>query len=153
MSSEELSNEIIQKINQTKQTHLFEALKQCKTKEEKNNLISQIKEIDFDIMYNLYEQGKNAKLETIYHPNSISKIECQFSKESISPEKEKLSEIGIEYIAQGKVATLILSGGLGTRLGFNHPKGEYNIKLPSNKSLFNYFANRFLGCQLMCRKK
>ena len=153
MSSEELPNEIIQKINQTKQTHLLEALKQCKSVEDKNNLISQIKEIDFDLMFNLYEQGKNAKLETIYNPNSISKIECQFSKETISPEKDKLSEIGIEYIAKGKVATLILSGGLGTRLGFNRPKGEYNIKLPSNKSLFNYFANRFLGCQIMCRKK
>ena len=153
MGTEELPKETIQKINETNQTHLLEALNQCKSKEEKNNFISQIKEIDFDIMHNLYEQGKNAKLETIYNPDSISKIECQFSKESISPEKDKLSEIGIEYIAQGKVATLILSGGLGTRLGFNHPKGEYNIKLPSNKTLFNYFANRFLGCQLMCRKK
>ena len=151
--TEGLPKEIIQKINETKQTHLLEALKKCQTKEEKQNFISQIKSIDFDLMSNLFEQGKNAKLETIYSAESISKIESQYSKESISPEKEKLSQIGIEYIAQGKVATLILSGGLGTRLGFNHPKGEYNIKLPSNKSLFNYFANRFLGCQLMCRQK
>ena len=151
--TEGLPKEIIQKINETKQTHLLEALKKCQTKEEKQNFISQIKSIDFDLMSNLFEQGKNAKLETIYSSESISKIESQYSKESISPEKEKLSQIGIEYIAQGKVATLILSGGLGTRLGFNHPKGEYNIKLPSNKSLFNYFANRFLGCQLMCRQK
>ena len=42
---------------------------------------------------------------------------------------------------------------MGICLGFNHSKGEYNIKLPSNKTLFNYFANRFLGCQLMCMKK
>ena len=42
---------------------------------------------------------------------------------------------------------------MGTCLGFNHSKGEYNIKLPSNKILFNYFANRFLGWQLMCMKK
>ena len=153
MSLEELPKEIIQKINKTNQTHLLEAIKLCKSNEEKKSLIAQIKDIDFDLMSNLYEQGKNAKLETIYNPSSISKIESQFSKESIAPEKEKLSELGIEYIAKGKVATLILSGGLGTRLGFNHPKGEYNIKLPSNKTLFNYFANRFLGCQLMCRKK
>ena len=149
----ELPNEILQKINETKQTHLLEALNKIDTPEKKQDFISQIKSIDFDLMHNLYEQGKNAKLETIYSPSSISKIESQYSKESILPEKDKLSQIGIEYIAQGKIATLILSGGLGTRLGFNHPKGEYNIKLPSNKCLFNYFVNRFIGCQLMCRKK
>ena len=150
---EELPNDLIQKITEKNQTHLLEALKRLKSSEEKKNFVSQLKSIDFDLMSNLFEQGKNAKLETIYNPTSISKIESQYPKESILSEKEKLSQIGVEYIAQGKVATLILSGGLGTRLGFNHPKGEYNIKLPSNKSLFNYFANRFLGCQLMCRQK
>ena len=150
---EKLPNEIIEKINKYKQNHLLEALNICKTPEEKEDFISQIKNIDFDLMNNLYEQGKKAQLETIYNPKSISKIESQYSKESISQEKENLSQIGMEYIAQGKVAALILSGGLGTRLGFNHPKGEYNIKMPSNKTLFNYFVNRFLGCQLMCREK
>lgn len=148
----ELPKEILQKINETSQTHLLEALKRINSPEEKQAFVSQLKSIDFDLMHNLFEQGKNSKLETIYNPTSISKIESQYSKESIISEKENLSQIGMEYIAQGKIATLILSGGLGTRLGFNHPKGEYNIKLPSNKSLFNYFVNRFIGCQLMCRK-
>ena len=150
---EELPADIIQKINATNQTHLLEALKRCKSPEEKQNFISQIKGIDFDLMANLYEQGKNAQLESIYNSSSISKIECQFSKELIDQEKDKLSEIGMDYVAKGKVAALILSGGLGTRLGFNHPKGEFNIKLPSNKCLFNYLVNRFLGCQLNCRNK
>ena len=151
MDSNELPKEIIDKIVKYNQTHLLEILKNCKT-EEKQNLISQIKTIDFDLMSNLYEQSKNSKAETTYTESSISKIECQYSKESIESEKDSLSKIGMEYIAQGKIGALILSGGLGSRLGFNHPKGEYNIKLPSNKSLFNYLVNRFLGCQLMCQE-
>ena len=40
MGTEELPKETIQKINETNQTHLLEALNQCKSKEEKNNFIS-----------------------------------------------------------------------------------------------------------------
>ena len=101
-------------------------------------------------MNNLYEQGKNVKTEAVYSSETISKIESQYSLESISSEKDNLTKIGMEYIAQGKIGALILSGGLGSRLGFNHPKGEYNINMPSNKTLFNYLVNRFLGCQLKC---
>ena len=153
MESKELSQEIIDQINKYNQQHLLEAIKNCKTDEEKQNLISQIKSIDFELMSNLYEQSKNPKIEAIYTEESISKIECQYSKESIQSEVDNLTRIGMEYIAQGKIGALILSGGLGSRLGFNHPKGEYNIKLPSNKSLFNYLVNRFLGCQLSCQKR
>ena len=153
MDSKELPKEIIEKINKYNQTHLLEALNQCKTPEEKQNLISQIKTIDFELMSNLYEQSKNPKAEAIYTESSISKIECQYSRESIKSEEDNLTKIGMEYIAQGKIGALILSGGLGSRLGFNHPKGEYNIKMPSNKSLFNYLVNRFLGCQLSCQER
>ena len=147
MEQNELPKEIIDKINKYNQTHLLEALKNCKTPEEKQNLISQIKTIDFELMSNLYSQSLKPKTEVMYTESSISKIECQYSKESIKNEEENLTKIGMEYVAQGKIGALILSGGLGSRLGFNHPKGEYNIKLPSNKSLFNYLVNRFLGCQ------
>ena len=153
MESKELSQEIIDQINKYNQQHLLEAIKNCKTDQEKQNLISQIKSIDFELMSNLYDQSKNPKTEAIYTEESISKIECQYSKESIQSEVDNLTRIGMEYIAQGKIGALILSGGLGSRLGFNHPKGEYNIKLPSNKSLFNYLVNRFLGCQLSCQKR
>ena len=37
-----------------------------------------------------------------------------------------------------------MSGGQGTRLGFDHPKGMFNIKLQSNHTLFEFFARRLL---------
>ena len=62
MDINELPKEIMEKITKFNQAHLLEALKNCKTPEEKQNLISQIKTINFELMHNLYEQGKTLLL-------------------------------------------------------------------------------------------
>ena len=49
------------------------------------------------------------------------------------------------------MAVLILAGGQGSRLGFDGPKGMYNIKMPSNKSIFEFLSNRFLSSQKVAK--
>ena len=51
-------------------------------------------------------------------------------------ELPKYLEKGIDLIQRGKVSVVILAGGQGSRLGFEHPKGMYDIGLPSGKSIF-----------------
>ena len=54
-------------------------------------------------------------------------------------------ETGMAAVAAGEVAVLTLAGGQGTRLGFNKPKGEYNLGLPAGKTLFHMQADRIMG--------
>ena len=58
--------------------------------------------------------------------------------------KEEYASTGLQALADGRLALLILAGGAGTRLGFDHPKGMYNIELPSGRSLFELHCKRLL---------
>lgn len=45
----------------------------------------------------------------------------------INEKRERFEAAGLEAIRQGKVGAVLLAGGMGTRLGFDKPKGMFNI--------------------------
>ncbi len=51
---------------------------------------------------------------------------------------------GEELIAAGRIGALMVAGGQGSRLGYNHPKGMYQIGPVTERSLFQIHAEKLL---------
>ena len=54
----------------------------------------------------------------------------------IEARKAEFEAIGVEAIKAGKVAAVLLAGGMGTRLGVDGPKGAYNIGITKPLYIF-----------------
>jgi UDP-N-acetylglucosamine/UDP-N-acetylgalactosamine diphosphorylase len=55
--------------------------------------------------------------------------------------------LGEDALRRGEVAILIVAGGQGTRLGFDHPKGMFPVGPVSKKPLFQLHVEKVLALQ------
>ena len=89
---------------------------------QKAELLQQVGETDFSILQ--YMDHKNAAAEE----KNISPI-AAMELDEVTRRREEFNKIGLEAVRQGKVAAVLLAGGMGTRLGSDDPKCMYDIGL------------------------
>ncbi|MBE7074127.1 MAG: UDPGP type 1 family protein [Clostridiales bacterium] len=89
------------------------------TKEELSILEKQLETIDFSY---LDELNKKAEPDI----REVSPIKAMTRKE-IEERKLEFKKVGLDALRKGDVGLLLVAGGMGTRLGSDHPKGVYNI--------------------------
>ena len=150
----------------------LKALQERYAKAGQEQVLAFYDELDVAGKASLYDQLSDINPENI---NVITKRALNPSKESQELVETKLEPLpesavasildsniedidswyssGLDLIAEGKVAVVLMAGGQGTRLGSSAPKGCFNIGLPSEKSLFQIQAERIYKIQQLAEKK
>lgn len=134
----ENAKKILKKYNQEHLLNFYDDI----SEEEKNILINQILNIDFDKIINLYINSK--KNDKLYNINISPLPHIEKNKLSKS-ELIYYTKIGETIIKNNQIAVITMAGGQGTRLGYKGPKGTYMLDLkPNKKSLFQIIAENII---------
>lgn len=130
-------NEAKELLEKYGQTHLLKYYDQLNEKQQES-LLNQIEGIDFDLLKLIENEGY------LGEKGVITPLEDAVSIKDIEANRKKYTTVGTEAIKQGKVAALLLAGGMGTRLGSDKPKGMYNIGLTKDVYIFEMLINNLM---------
>ncbi|XP_030376661.1 UDP-N-acetylhexosamine pyrophosphorylase isoform X2 [Scaptodrosophila lebanonensis] len=121
------------------------------TADERADLVRDIEELNLDEIKLYFDRAtvslneNGIKLDDRLQPIPEGKV---ISIARTSPERlSAYRSEGLRHISNGHVAVLLMAGGQGTRLGFDQPKGMYDVGLQSHKTLFRIQAERILKLQ------
>lgn len=105
---------------------------------EKNALIEQINSID-----DVFWQSASSNQDSVQARGKIEPINAVSIKD-IAENSEEYMNIGVDALKGGKVAAILLAGGQGTRLGFDKPKGMFNIGVNKELYIFECLINNLM---------
>ncbi|CAG8449538.1 6132_t:CDS:2 [Ambispora gerdemannii] len=119
--------------------------------EEQNSLFDQLSKLDVERVNRIFRKAVSGT-ETVSSSQqaSLEPLPEEVFDSVLSADEVKIKDwesLGLQLIAENKVAVILMAGGQGTRLGSSAPKGCYDIRLPSAKSLFQLQAERILRLQ------
>ena len=111
--------ELFELLHTKKQDHLLETLHGLSASEQEA-MTKELQSVNFPFMERASE--KNGKTY------DIAPIDI-FTADRADAERETLTQIGLSAIHANKVGAVLLCGGQGTRLGFPHSKGMFDMGL------------------------
>lgn len=114
------------------QMHLLDYYEEL-TDEQRGILLNEIEKLNISVVENI---NSNAEERT----GNLSPIPAR-SLDDIAINKKSYEEAGLKLLRENKVGAVLLAGGQGTRLGFDKPKGTFNIGITRKLSIFEQQMN------------
>jgi UDP-N-acetylglucosamine/UDP-N-acetylgalactosamine diphosphorylase len=130
--------ELHAKLRQHGQEHVLHWWDQLSV-EERRGLVEQLQSVDLAQLRKLHEssgQGPIVPAADRIQPVPVVPVDA----DPAGPR-----QLGGQALAAGAVAVLLVAGGQGSRLGFEHPKGMFPVGPVSRKSLFQLHAEKVLA--------
>jgi UDP-N-acetylglucosamine/UDP-N-acetylgalactosamine diphosphorylase len=107
--------------------------------EERRGLLDQLRGLDLGQLRALYANRDHSF--AVPPPERIRPVPVIRADEDTAEARR----VGEEALRRGEVAVLLVAGGQGSRLGFDHPKGMFPIGPVTNKTLFQVHAEKVLA--------
>lgn len=102
--------------------------------DEKKELVDQIDSLDLSVLGVDAAEEERGKFEPLFAT----------TLEEIDEKREHYKQIGLQAIREGKVGAVLLAGGQGSRLGFDKPKGTFNIGVDHDLYIFECLINNLM---------
>lgn len=115
----------LNKLEKYDQTHLLRFYGEL-SESEQTYLLNQIGSLDFSVLSSRCEEKVKGKIS----PIPVTQLA------EIEQNRNIFSDVGFKEIKCGNVGAVLLAGGMGTRLGSDHPKGMFNIGITHELSIF-----------------
>ena len=114
-------------------------------------IAEQLKGLDIEESLGFYESAKTAAAGA-QKIGEVSPLREVIDATNPAGDFEAFKAKGAEAIRASSVATVIMSGGQGTRLNFDGPKGMYDMDLPSKRSIFQIHMENIMAVRSQMRK-
>jgi UDP-N-acetylglucosamine/UDP-N-acetylgalactosamine diphosphorylase len=112
---------------------------------QRESLGRQIEAIDFGLIRRLYDgRGRQTNVRELAAraaPPPAFRLDA--AKNPFSPQQARRR--AQEALRAGQLGVILVAGGQGTRLGFDHPKGMFSIGPLSNKTLFQIHVEKIVA--------
>lgn len=133
--------ELFARVAAYDQHHLLSYWEQLNTA-EREQLAEQISTIDFELIQNLWQSGRGDTDWGALAARGGSPPGIRCHEESPMFNSSEARDTGEEALRSGQVGVVLVAGGQGSRLGFPHPKGMYQIGPVSGRTLFEIHIDR-----------
>lgn len=130
-----VKQQIEKRLKEHGQSHLLRFWDEL-TESEQATLIGQIEKIDFDLIKSL--SSEQAEAEQWGQLAAKANVPTAITLENFADESTYTNayNTGRAALEAGKVGMILVAGGQGSRLGFDHPKGMFPIGPISNRTLY-----------------